>query len=649
MFTRSVRDYWLNKLSAIQEQDSPMLPKPKKFKAKHSLPKLNDYGLKAPDWYWDHFPENLVEESKSLIDGGKLRAMAIECGYPDIEHLDKVIKWIVNGADIGCEGVFREASHAKNAASALVDGEKVSDCIADWIQKQFAYGPVPLEQIPKNAKVSCLMTRPKPNGAVRVILNLSSPKGQSVNEGINTDKYPAKMSSTAEWLKVLNSVGKNCKICKVDYADAYKHIGVRQQDTDLQWFIWLGMAFKELCLIFGSASSAGIFDAVAKIVLFIVIKKSGFKKEWTIQHLDDCCGACPHDSDRLEIFDNTFKLVAEQIGIKLAPRVDRDKSFGPSTKGVILGVEYDTVAWTWGIPEEKLTRIIHAIDDMVTVEVVEQGNIWSLVGKILNILPLVPGAKFHIDHLIRANNVSLERSHMVKVEAGFKSQLCFWRTILPLVSGDIPIPRVDSHLAPWVMEFYTDAAGGSCRDTWHGVGAVTDGWWAYLIWGRKINSGEISIDGRKLDSVMSALELVGPLLVVSAGYKWCRFAQVRVWVDNYASCIIWRKGYSYKCRLSTTLVKAISTVAVGIGCSVHVQKISRCSNAYASMADAISKGKLAKCRQIAENQGIGFPAQMAWVPRALKEWIINPSEDDRLGHKILLELSSHTNVLSYNC
>ena len=77
-----------------------------------------------------------------------------------------------------------------------------------------------------------LNQKPKPNGAVRVILNLSSPKGVSVNEGINIEDYPAKMSSTAEWLKVLNRCGRFCNICKIDYYDAYKHIGVRGQDTN---------------------------------------------------------------------------------------------------------------------------------------------------------------------------------------------------------------------------------------------------------------------------------------------------------------------------------------------------------------------------------------------------------------------------------
>ena len=117
------------------------------------------------------------------------------------------------------------------------------------------------------------MTRPKPNGSVRIILNLSAPKGSSVNDGIDVKEYPTFMSSTTKWLKVLKKAGKHCVFLKVDWADAYKHISVSPGDTDLQWFIWMDRAFKELCLIFGAASSPGIFDEVAKIVLFIVMQR----------------------------------------------------------------------------------------------------------------------------------------------------------------------------------------------------------------------------------------------------------------------------------------------------------------------------------------------------------------------------------------
>ena len=76
-------------------------------------------------------------------------------------------------------------------------------------------------------------------------------------------------------------------IQKCDWADAYKHVCVHPDDLPLQYFSWLGKAFCELCLVFGSASSAGIFDSLAKIVLFIVIKKADFPQDMVIQHLDD--------------------------------------------------------------------------------------------------------------------------------------------------------------------------------------------------------------------------------------------------------------------------------------------------------------------------------------------------------------------------
>ena len=41
-------------------------------------------------------------------------------------------------------------------------------------------------------------------------------------------------------------------------------------------------------------------------------------------------------------YDECFMQVAQQVGVKLAPRDDHDKTFGPCKKGVVFGVEYDT-------------------------------------------------------------------------------------------------------------------------------------------------------------------------------------------------------------------------------------------------------------------------------------------------------------------
>ncbi len=115
--------------------------------------------------------------------------------------------------------------------------------------KGFLYGPVREDEVPAGAKISGIMVRPKPNGSVRVILNLSAPAGCSVNDGIDLREFPTKMSSTAAGIAVLNTAGRGCFMTKIDWADAYKHIAVSAADTELQWFEWLGRYFKELCLI----------------------------------------------------------------------------------------------------------------------------------------------------------------------------------------------------------------------------------------------------------------------------------------------------------------------------------------------------------------------------------------------------------------
>ena len=257
---------WFSLWSANACTTLPSLPPPKTFKPKHRLPVLSDYSNGAPASFWRDFPSYYVQPGVSLINPDTLRTLGLQTGFPDHGLLHSICLDLRLGARIGCTGKFRLPSRATNAPSALEEGHKVTDAVADWTFKGFAFGPVPLNAVPDSAKFSGLMARPKPNGAVRVILNLSSPKGCSVNEGINSEEFPTVMSSTTQWLSALNKAGKRCFFLKVDWADAYKHIPVCREDSDLQWFTWLGKAFKELSLVFGGASSAGLFDRVAKVV-----------------------------------------------------------------------------------------------------------------------------------------------------------------------------------------------------------------------------------------------------------------------------------------------------------------------------------------------------------------------------------------------
>jgi hypothetical protein len=391
----------------------------------------------------------------------KLKQWAHALGCSDMDRFQRVVRYIQEGADIGCKGEAREPTRSSNAASAYEFSPQVTDAIAEWVTKGYAFGPVNKEEVPVSAKVSGIMVRPKPNGSVRVIQNLSAPKGRSVNDGICKDDFPAKMSSTSAWLKVLNNAGRGCLITKTDWAAAYKHICVPQEDLNLQWFSWAGKYFMELCLIFGSASSAGIFDDVAKLVLDLVCRRANFPRNMVCQHLDDVCAATAAGSPALHRLDAAFQEIAKELGVELAPREDKEKSFTPSTSGVVFRVFYDTVSWIWAIPEEKLNRICNMLADTIEAERVVAKEFRSLAGKLLHVKPLVPAGRFNIDKIMKTYAKAARTEDEVEISGPCRRPLRFWLLFLRVCSGLVDIPRPVGMAAAVALDAFTDAAGGS--------------------------------------------------------------------------------------------------------------------------------------------------------------------------------------------
>jgi hypothetical protein len=265
-------EFWRQAAWAAAAAPDPALPPKKIFSPCFDLPDVNDYKSNPGPTFWGKFPHNFATCGKSWVNPDKLAALAAATQFPDTATLKKVCDDLRYGADIGCTGECRRLTVSKNAPSAFEFPAQITDAVAGWLKKGIAAGPFSPASRPANVKVNGIMCRAKPNGSARIILNMSSPKGDSVNDGIDIEQFPATMSSTAKWLAVLSKAGRHCNIMKVDWSDAYKHVHVRPADLPLQWFSWLGMDFFELGLIFGTSSSVGIFDRLAKVVLHIVLR-----------------------------------------------------------------------------------------------------------------------------------------------------------------------------------------------------------------------------------------------------------------------------------------------------------------------------------------------------------------------------------------
>ena len=251
---------------------------------------------------------------------------------------------------------------------------------------------------------------------------------------------------------------------------------------------------------------------------------------------------------------------------------------------------------------------------------------------------LVPMGRFNVDIVMRwlaAAAAAATEAELVAAPEGCGRQLLFWHVMLRVCSGEVAIPEVADMAAAGALEAFTDAAGGSADSPGNGTGGVLGGWWFYVPWSVRIRAGGWRVDGVKVSRKLSALELVGPLVVVAAAADQLRNRRLVIWVDNAGSVAIWRKGYSNKCRLSSTLVAAMAAVAAGLGCQVEVVKITRCSSKGAVLADLVSKARFWEFRERCMDWGLNMSAAPARVPPVLLEWVCLPRPDDYLGHHIL--------------
>ena len=415
----------------------PPMPPTKEFSPKMGLPRLKDYKKPPPATFWSSWPKRTFEQvlpTKSWVNSVQLRKLAVEHQYADWARLERVCQRLDNGADIGCTGRARLPTIGTNAVSAYIFGDRVCDSLAEMIRDGIMVGPLDEEEIPwTDITVSPIMVRLKPTGKARIIINLSHPRTEEgptgVNAGIDTKDFVATMSSTAKFVESLFKVGRNALICKSDWNQAYKHQFVREEDLKLQFVKFMGKYFCELALVFGAGSSPGIYDDLAKVVLVLAKLKSKISDDHVSQHLDDVAGVGDKDSDTIWKFDKAYREICEEVGVSLANRSDPDKSFAPTTMGQVLGVDYDTEAWTWSIRQDKLIRILHMIREALDAPEITVGHMKSLVGKIIYIRFLVPGGKFRMGYLTKAaawGGSSIANGTLMKLSAECKEHLYWW-------------------------------------------------------------------------------------------------------------------------------------------------------------------------------------------------------------------------------
>ena len=553
-------------------------------------------------------------------------------------------------------GAGRFPTAGKNQPSAYQYGHLLSDALGSWVKQGLMAGPFRRDEIPwPEVKISPMGIQLKPTGAGRLIVDMSYPHlpGKpkvdgdiplSCNASIDKKLFPAEMSSTRDIVLTLLRHGPNVTFCKQDWADAYKHVHVQKDDIRLQVVEWGGMFFIDRSLTFGMASSPGIYHLVSSVVKMSALAKEKLPKKNSYQVLDDCgyIGPRPHTVG----YYNSYNGIGDRCGVLFAPKGDKEKSFEVDTEGTILGVNYDTVGWSWGFCDRKMNKILMALFDVVESEQIEQRELESLSGRIGHYKDIIsPWARWErafVLYAARNTNKQIQGRVrrgplMVKVTKELREQCWWWITaVLSAAKERTRIPDIRGWFpSADVITLYPDAAGGSDTSKGNGFGGVI---WdveerpmVYGCWPPLIQSNKKDQFGNKFARKLTMLEGVAALAILCAEPGLVRNRAVRILTDNRGLAMAFSKAHS-RDKFTYSVMLAIKDIAKYLNIQLAITWTPRCSSPGELVADMLSKAKFEEASKTAER-----PVNLSRVPRTLLRWLEAPRVTRLLGMAILEE------------
>ena len=148
--------------------------------------------------------------------------------------------------------------------------------VADYLKEESdtarVCGPFPAKKAPCQLHLSPIGIIPKPHkpNKWRLIVDMSSPEGASINDSIAKDLATLSYIGIQDVARVILGLGKGSLLSKIDVKSAYRIVPVHPADRPLLGMMFDGMEYADATLPFGLRSAPKIFNALADALLWIL-------------------------------------------------------------------------------------------------------------------------------------------------------------------------------------------------------------------------------------------------------------------------------------------------------------------------------------------------------------------------------------------
>ena len=247
--------------------------------------------------------------------------------HPDQQFAHFLARGLEQGFRIGFRhGQCRCVSARRNM---LLAGQH-PEPIVEYLGKEVRLGRIigPLSDGVSGVHVSRFGVIPKPHqpGKWRLITDLSSPEGTSVNDGIDARLCSLSYSSVDDAVRCITRLGRGAWLAKFDIESAYRLVPVHPQDRLLLGVSWKGHVYVDGALPFGLRSAPKLFTAVADALLWI-LGQHGVQD--AIHYLDDYLLMSPPGCGDREAALRTSLRLCKHLGVPIADHKVGGASHGP--------------------------------------------------------------------------------------------------------------------------------------------------------------------------------------------------------------------------------------------------------------------------------------------------------------------------------
>ena len=393
-----------------------------------------------------------------------------------------------------------------NHASAIRNPNGVNKYFNTEIQELAMVGPMKESPFAKT-HYSPMMTRDKPDGSVRVIVDLSWPIGKGVNNYVPGDifdeiYFTLKYPNIDLVVEQIRSMGPTALLFKVDLQRAFRNLRIDPLDYPLLGLKWQGNTYIDVALAFGFKNGA----AACQLCTDIITDTLRRQKIWLMNYLDDYIGIS-HPNQAEGHFQSLLRLL-DQVGLP----VNKNKVEAPSSIITCLGIQIDANKGILSIPDKKLHEIKQLTNYWLQKTFTNRRQLQSYIGKLIAIHRCVKPSRLFINRMLRVlRNTPVQGS--TKLPGYFFQDVRWFHKFLDKFNGSVEIHPKNVKTFNVFVDASLQCTGG--------------------IFGNKVYSCEIPQVLKDLTSIVQ-LEAANVVMACKLwGNQW-RNSKVYIWCDNMA-------------------------------------------------------------------------------------------------------------------